>query len=65
MSKLFCMSGKIKTENYKSFLAFQILVGLFLNFRKIEPTVSYKLFLIKKKRVTHQIWFLQLLGVKS
>ena len=35
-----------KTANYKSFLAFQILVGLFPSFRKIEPTVSYKLFLI-------------------
>ena len=45
------MTGKIKTANYKSFLAFQVLVGLFLNFRKIEPTVSYKLFLIKKIRV--------------
>ena len=38
----------IKTSNYSSFLAFLIQVGLFLNFRKIEPTVSYKLFLVKK-----------------
>ena len=39
-----------KNQNCKlqSSLAFQILVGLFLNFGKIEPTVSYKLFLINK-----------------
>ena len=42
---------KIKTANYKSFLAFYHLVGLFLNFQEIEPTVSYKLFLIKNMRV--------------
>ena len=41
------MTGNIKTASYESFLAFQILVGLFLNFRKIEPTVCDKLFLIK------------------
>ena len=38
---------EIKIVNYKSLLPFQILVGLFLNFRKIEPTVSYKAFRMK------------------
>ena len=39
---------KIKTANYKSFLAFFLTwAGLFLNFREIEPIVSYKQFLIK------------------
>ena len=39
-----------KKQNCKLqiFLAFQILVELFLNFGKIEPTVSYKLFLTNK-----------------
>ena len=49
------MNGKIKTANYKSFLAFQILVGLLLNFRKIEPIVSCKLFLLKKIRVQQSL----------
>ena len=52
MLRLFRVSTrKIKTANYKSFLAFSVLVVLFLNFREIEPTVSYKLFLMKKMRL--------------
>ena len=52
MSNSFRVSTrKIKTANYNSFLAFLIWVGLFLNFREIEPSVSYKQFLIKKIRV--------------
>ena len=31
----------------KNFLAFSIWVGLLLNFRKIEPTISYNRFLVK------------------
>ena len=37
-----CFESQIKTANYKSFLNFFNLVVLFLNFQKIEPTVSYK-----------------------
>ena len=45
MRPLLCrMMGQI-SANYKSFLAFQVLIALFLT---LEPTVSYKLFLIKK-----------------
>ena len=48
MSRLFRVSTlKIETANYKSFLAFSIWLGLFPNFRKIEPTVSYNQFPIK------------------
>ena len=43
---------KIKPANYKSLLAFSVWIGLFLNFPKIEPTVSYKMFLIKIISVT-------------
>ena len=47
MSRLFRVSTReIKTANYKSFLAFSIWVGLLRNFRKIQPTVSCKQFLI-------------------
>ena len=43
--------SKNKTANYKSFLAFFKLGRVIFNFRKIEPTVSYNLFLIKKTSV--------------
>ena len=49
MSRLFPVSTrKIKTVNFKSFLAFSIWVGLLLNLREIEPTVSYELFFTKR-----------------
>ena len=41
-------NSEIKTANYKSFLAFFNWVGLFLNFREVEPTVCYKLLLFLK-----------------
>ena len=56
MSRLFRVSTrKIKTANDNNFLAFSIWVGLFLNFREIEPIVSYKLFHIEKTRVRHDM----------
>ena len=45
--KIVLSPGKIKTVNLKRFLAFYIQVGLLLDHRKIEPTVSYELFLAK------------------
>ena len=39
---------KIKTANFKGFLAFWIRVGLFLNSWKIDHTLPDKLFLIKR-----------------
>ena len=41
------MTEKIKSVNSKTFLAFQIQIGFFLNFCKIKQTASYQLFLIK------------------
>ena len=45
------MTGKIKNANYKSFLASQLLEGLFLNFREIEPSVSYKKYVCCKRSI--------------
>ena len=43
-----CQLGKLKLRIIKVSKLFSIWVGLFLNFRKIEPTVSYSLLLIRK-----------------
>ena len=57
-------------KTYKVSQLFSIWVALFLNFREIEPTVSYKLFLIKKMRVLYcrttdlQRYMLPLVGIK-
>ena len=39
--------SKFKTVDHKSFLAFYNQVRSFLDLRRIEPTVSHKLFLVK------------------
>ena len=50
MSRLFRVSPlKIKTAKYNSCLAFFNLGRVFLNFGEIEPAVSYKLLLVKKR----------------